>query len=194
VRFLNGIVLYPLYLLSLNISTWNLCIPCLLTAGLFLMCHHQILASITICCPEWSHIKYTWIPSPVYQNIVKLIVNPEIRSLIQRIRPFPRLRHIINMLIFNGDELLAPCSTLNLVGHTLSVVCNCLFNIFAAILYSWRSSPPSTTWGCATLCWQVTHLTWRITSIVLILREVQREHSFISYKIRGVHLTPQADS
>jgi hypothetical protein len=26
------------------------------------------VVTITICCPEWSNIKYTWMPSPDYQN------------------------------------------------------------------------------------------------------------------------------
>jgi hypothetical protein len=29
-------------------------------------CHHQIMVSITVCCPERSEIKYTWIPSPCH--------------------------------------------------------------------------------------------------------------------------------
>jgi hypothetical protein len=33
-----------------------------------------MVVSITICCPEWSDIKYTWMPSPVYQNMVNLIM------------------------------------------------------------------------------------------------------------------------
>jgi hypothetical protein len=34
----------------------------------------QTVVSIIVCCPEISNIKYTRIPSTVYQNMVKLIV------------------------------------------------------------------------------------------------------------------------
>jgi hypothetical protein len=30
--------------------------------------------SITICYPEWSNVKYIQMPSPIYQNMVNLIV------------------------------------------------------------------------------------------------------------------------
>jgi hypothetical protein len=39
-----------------------------------------------------------------------------------------------NKLIFYGEELLAPRPTLKLEDHPLSVVRDCLFNIFAATL------------------------------------------------------------
>jgi hypothetical protein len=38
-------------------------------------CHHQIVVSVTICCPEWSDITYTWMLSPVYKNMVNLVVH-----------------------------------------------------------------------------------------------------------------------
>jgi hypothetical protein len=28
--------------------------------------HNQKVANITICCPEWLDVKYTWMSSPVY--------------------------------------------------------------------------------------------------------------------------------
>jgi hypothetical protein len=65
-----------------------------------------------------------------------------------------------NKLIFYSEELLAPCPTPKLEEHSLSAVCDCLFNIFAAKLHIWRPSPPSRTWGRAMLWWQGTHLTW----------------------------------
>jgi hypothetical protein len=37
--------------------------------------HHQIVVSITVCSPEQSDIKYAWMLSPVYQNMVNLIVS-----------------------------------------------------------------------------------------------------------------------
>jgi len=45
-----------------------------------------------------------------------------------------------NKLVFYGEELLAPCPTLNLEDHTLLAVHNCQFNIFAATLNNWRPS------------------------------------------------------
>jgi hypothetical protein len=42
-------------------------------------CHHERVFSITKCCPEWLEIKYTWMPPPIYQNTVNLIVNLSIR-------------------------------------------------------------------------------------------------------------------
>jgi hypothetical protein len=52
-----------------------------------------------------------------------------------------------NELNFYGEESLAPLPTPKLQDHPLSAVCDCLFNIFAATLHTWRVSPPSTTWG-----------------------------------------------
>jgi hypothetical protein len=42
-------------------------------------CHHQIVASITNCHPEWLDIKYTWMLSPIYRNIVNFVVSLSIR-------------------------------------------------------------------------------------------------------------------
>jgi hypothetical protein len=36
----------------------------------------------------------------------------------------------------------------------MSALRDCLFNIFAATLHTWRVVPPSATWGCAMLWWQ----------------------------------------
>jgi hypothetical protein len=54
----------------------------------------------------------------------------------QRISPGPRLCIVFcNMVIFYGEELLAPRPTPKLEGHPLSAVRNCLFNVFAATLH-----------------------------------------------------------
>jgi hypothetical protein len=37
------------------------------------------VVSITICYLERQDIKYTWMPSHIYQNMVNLIVSPSIR-------------------------------------------------------------------------------------------------------------------
>jgi hypothetical protein len=43
-----------------------------------------------------------------------------------------------NIIIFYGEELLAPHPTPKLEDHPLSAVCDCLFNVFAATLHNWR--------------------------------------------------------
>src|SRR5215470_11032516 len=57
----------------------------------------------------------------------------------QRIGPGPRLRRLLcNIIIFYGEELLAPRPTHKLEDHPLSPVRDCLFNVFAATLHNWR--------------------------------------------------------
>jgi hypothetical protein len=81
-------------------------------------------------------------------------------SFIQRI--YPGLRLLVNFLkkLIFYDEDLVPSPTPKLVDHPLSVVRDCLFNIFAATLHIWRLSPPSATWGHTMPLWQGTNLTW----------------------------------
>jgi hypothetical protein len=43
-----------------------------------------------------------------------------------------------NIIIFYGEELLAPRPTPKLEDHPLSAVRDCLFNVFAATLHTWR--------------------------------------------------------
>jgi hypothetical protein len=43
-----------------------------------------------------------------------------------------------NMVIFYGEELLAPRPTPKLENHPLSAVRDCLFKVFAATLHIWR--------------------------------------------------------
>jgi hypothetical protein len=50
-----------------------------------------------------------------------------------------------NMLDIYG-ELIAPCWIPKLEDNPFLAVCDCLFNIFAAIFYIWRTSPPSVSW------------------------------------------------
>jgi hypothetical protein len=47
-----------------------------------------------------------------------------------------------NMVIFYGEELLAPCPTSKLEGQPLSAVRDCLFNVFAATLHIRRPLHP----------------------------------------------------
>jgi hypothetical protein len=48
-------------------------------------------------------------------------------------------------IIFYGEKLLAPHPTPKLEDHPLSGVRDSLFNIFAATLHIWRSSPATAT-------------------------------------------------
>jgi hypothetical protein len=43
-----------------------------------------------------------------------------------------------NIMLFYGEELLAPRPTPKLEDHPLSAVRDCLFNVFAATLHYWR--------------------------------------------------------
>jgi hypothetical protein len=43
-----------------------------------------------------------------------------------------------NIVIFYGEELLAPRPTPNLEDHPFSAVRDCLFDVFAATLHNWR--------------------------------------------------------
>jgi hypothetical protein len=63
---------------------------------------------------------------------------PTYVSFIKGIRPGPRPRlNVRNKLSFYGEELLAPRRPPKLEAHSLSAVCDCLFNIFAASLHNW---------------------------------------------------------
>jgi hypothetical protein len=42
---------------------------------------------------------------------------------------------LLNVLSFYGEEMFAPRPTPKLEDHPLSVVCDCLFSIFAATLH-----------------------------------------------------------
>jgi hypothetical protein len=54
----------------------------------------------------------------------------------------PRVTFGNKLLFFYGEELLAPHPTPKLVDRPLSADRDCLFNILAATLHIWRSSPP----------------------------------------------------
>jgi hypothetical protein len=64
-----------------------------------------------------------------------------------------------NMLIFHGEESLAPRPTPDLEDHTLPVISDCLSNIFPATLHSWRTSPFANC-GRAMSQWQGTYMTY----------------------------------
>jgi hypothetical protein len=88
-------------------------------------------------------------------NPVRHVPFPLLRSC-QRICPGPRRFEIFrNMIDFYGEGLSAPRQNTKLEDHPLSVVRDCLFNIFAATLHIW-SHPPSATWGCAMPWWRGT--------------------------------------
>jgi hypothetical protein len=57
----------------------------------------------------------------------------------QRICLGPRFCRLFGkIIIFYGEEFLAPCPTSKLEDYPLSVVRDCLFNVFAATLHNWR--------------------------------------------------------
>jgi hypothetical protein len=61
-----------------------------------------------------------------------------------------QMRPCVNFLTSSflyGEVSLAPRPTPKMEDHSLSAVCYCLFNIFAATLHSRRPSPPSAPWG-----------------------------------------------
>jgi hypothetical protein len=43
-----------------------------------------------------------------------------------------------NIILFYSEDLSAPRPTPKLEDHTLSAVCDCLFNAFTATLHNWR--------------------------------------------------------
>jgi hypothetical protein len=72
-----------------------------------------------------------------------------------------------NKLTFYGEKLLAPRQSSKLEDHPLSAVHDCLFNIFAATLHTWRASPPPATWRCAMPWWLSYDTAPRISSLSL---------------------------
>jgi hypothetical protein len=82
--FLNVTWYYYLTSPSFNFLRLNLSISILFTGRLFtttrsLICNYQTMVSITFSPCEISDIKYTWMPSPVYQNVIILVVRLSIR-------------------------------------------------------------------------------------------------------------------
>jgi hypothetical protein len=85
--------------------------------------------------------------------------HPILFGLGQLSKEYDQVRGFLWSFVTSG-EMLAPRWTPKLEGHPLSAVRDCLFNIFAATLHTWRAPPPSATWERAMLWWQGTHLTW----------------------------------
>jgi hypothetical protein len=98
-------------------------------------------------------------------------------NCLSRAKESVQVRGALKHYFFYGEGLLAPRLTPKLEDHHLSAVRDCLFNIFAATLRTWRLSPPSATWGRAMLWWQGTHLTW----ISLCLRSKYSQHPVLKH-------------
>jgi hypothetical protein len=84
-------------------------------------CHHQVAVSITICCPECSDIKYTSLPSPIYQNIVNLVVRSSIRRCPSNLMNVTMWEHCAHVLaeLSNSTEKTHPL----LCNYYLSLPC-----------------------------------------------------------------------
>jgi hypothetical protein len=104
---------------------------------------------------------------------------------LQGIRPRPRLMMFRNRFIFYGEGLLAPRPTPKLEDHTLSSVCGCLFNIFAANLHSWRTCLYPRTED-APCCGDGSHLTCNQACYrsYLILYALHVRHCYYEYRWR----------
>jgi hypothetical protein len=75
---------------------------------------------------------------PATQEIPSIVCNPKIHY---RVDKYPPLAPILNMYTFRnkasfyGEEYLAPRPTPKLEDHTMSAVCDCLFNTLVATVH-----------------------------------------------------------
>jgi hypothetical protein len=78
--------------------------------------------------------------------------------------------------------VISPCPTPKLEGHPLSVVRDCLFNTFAAVLHIWWPSLLSATWRRAIPWWHGTHLTWRVLTLWVDFHPARKRPTFFFWK------------
>jgi hypothetical protein len=79
-----------------------------------------------------SHVPVTCpYPEPAQSSPYPYIPLPEVPNLSVQVRGFV-CEYFVSKILFRGEELLAPRPATKLEDHPLSVVRDCLFNIFAA--------------------------------------------------------------
>jgi hypothetical protein len=157
----------PLYMKSL----WSLFIHFYSLVNFY---HHQIVVSITVCCPRWSDIMYTQMPSPVCQNMFNLIVGFPIwrcqsifmdvgilslRSFSQRICPSMRLFQNFCNLIFHEKRLFVPRPSWRTTPYRLSTSAYSLYSQLPYIAGGHFLQPQPEDAPCCGDKW-VTCLTW----------------------------------
>ena len=77
-------ILFPNFQLTLLLETGSFAIkpPCCLFIYRHSFLHfynHQIMISITVSSPAGLYIEYAWMPSPIYQHVINLILSLPIR-------------------------------------------------------------------------------------------------------------------
>jgi hypothetical protein len=77
--------------------------------------HHQIVVSITLCYPERKVIKYTWMPCPIYQNLVNLFVSVSIRGCLSKFMNVTTWEHCVLTVRFLDVANFTALSPLSLL-------------------------------------------------------------------------------